>query len=277
VLEQLKLQPGSLMRPAQIVQSLRRRLAILKDSGPGSLRFYTLWKIGSLILPDYHFRFLQLDWRNDEDFKRYLARFDQQGGLDGARRWTVHQLIRLVGSVPGDTAECGVLNGAMSYIICKANEVSAHRRLHFLFDSFEGLSAPGDGDGSYWRQGDLTAGADVVEQNLRDCRDFRLMKGWIPARFEEVADRRFAFVHIDVDLYQPTRDSLEFFYPRMSEGGIMLLDDYASSFSPGATQAAKEVLDGKPEQVISLADGGGFLIKGNRTAVTAELSARAHR
>ena len=47
-----------------------------------------------------------------------------------------------------------------------------------------------------------------VFANLMDCRDFTLMKGWIPTRFQEVADRHFAFVHIDVDLYEPTRDSL---------------------------------------------------------------------
>ena len=38
-----------------------------------------------------------------------------------------------------------------------------------------------------------------------------LLKGWIPSRFEEVKDKNFSFVHIDVDLYQPTLDSLNFF------------------------------------------------------------------
>ena len=80
-----------------------------------------------------------------------------------------------------------------------------------------------------------------------------------------------SFVHIDVDLYQPTRDSLEFFYPRMNDGGIIIVDDFACSVCPGATRAVEEALSDKPEQMISLSDGGGFLIKGRTTAQRASL------
>ena len=48
----------------------------------------------------------------------------------------------------------------------------------------------------------------------------------IPTRFDEVADRSFCFVHVDVDLFEPTRESIAFFYPRMVPGGVMLFDDY---------------------------------------------------
>jgi O-methyltransferase len=40
----------------------------------------------------------------------------------------------------------------------------------------------------------------------------KLYKGWIPGRFEENKGRKFSFVHIDVDLYESTRDSLGFFF-----------------------------------------------------------------
>ncbi len=64
-----------------------------------------------------------------------------------------------------------------------------------------------------------------------------------------------SFVHIDIDLYRPTRDSLEFFYPRMNDGGIIIVDDFALCACPGATRAVEEVLSGKPEQMISLPTG----------------------
>ena len=52
---------------------------------------------------------------------------------------------------------------------------------------------------------------------LKDFNFIKTYKGWIPERFDEVKDRTFSFVHIDVELYQPTYDSLEFFFPRLKK------------------------------------------------------------
>jgi len=68
-------------------------------------------------------------------------------------------------------------------------------------------------------------------------------------------------VYIDVDLYGLTRDSLAFFYPRMQTGGINLCDDHGITTCPGATAAFNEYLLDKPETMIGLPCGGGFLIK----------------
>ena len=40
----------------------------------------------------------------------------------------------------------------------------------------------------------------------------KIYKGWIPDRFEEVKDKNFSFVHLDVDLYEPTYESLNYFF-----------------------------------------------------------------
>src|SRR5207249_4927478 len=137
------------------------------------------------------------------------------------RRWMLWRLVRLVTAVEGDTAECGVYKGASSWLICAA--IHGSGRKHHLFDSFEGLSGPEAADGSHWGKGDLAAGEDLVRKSLRPFGDSLVFhKGWIPERFQDVRDAKFAFVHIDVDLRQPTLDSLEFFYPRLSPGGVLL-------------------------------------------------------
>jgi hypothetical protein len=178
----------------------------------------------------------------------------------------LYQLMRLVASVPGDTAECGVYQGGCSYIMCRLNQLNtAHRRTHFMFDSFEGLSEPTAEDGKHFKKGGLACDLDVVKRNLAGFEDVSFQKGWIPERFSQVEDRRFAFVHIDVDLHQPTRESIQFFYPRTSDNGIILCDDYGFTSCPGATKAIDEFLQDKPEKMLSLSCGGGFLIKGNPT------------
>jgi O-methyltransferase len=245
-------------------QKLRFLKTILSDSE--LTRFEVMKRIGKWILPQYRFKWPQMAWWQDRQFNDYLKRFDEIDGMNTDRRWMLYQLIRLVGEIPGDTSECGVYKGAGSYLICQFNREDKELfRTHFMFDSFEGISAPTKFDGSYWREGDLSCGMDVVKENLGEFENISIHKGWIPERFSDIEDKRFAFVHVDVDLYEPTRDSIHFFYPRMNQGGIILCDDYGFTSCPGATRAIDEFLADKPEKMISLSCGGGFLIKGIQT------------
>ena len=250
---------------------------MLRSGGPDAARFYLLRRFARLVMPGYRLRWHSLDWWNDADFNDYLTRFQEAGNLNIDWKWVVHQLLRLIADVPGDTAECGVFQGATSFLICKANEqTTAFDRTHFMFDSFEGLSQPNAHDGGYWRKGDLTATEDLARQRLQGCNNAIFMKGWIPTRFDEVAARRFAFVHIDVDLYEPTRDAVAFFYPRLNEGAIMVIDDFGFTTCPGATRAIAEAAGNLAGKLIALPDGGGFLIKGRTVAPAAKLFAGTH-
>lgn len=230
--------------------------------------------VGRVLVPQYRFKWPQMDWWDDEHLTRFLSAFGEADGFNSDRRLMIHELIRLVEGVPGDTAECGVYKGAGSYLISAANEVAGGRD-HHVFDSFEGLSEPGETDGAHWTAGNLAFGLAGVKEHLREFERIHYHSGWIPARFEEVADRWFAFVHIDVDLAEPTADSIEFFYPRMSPGAIIVCDDYGFTTCPGATHAIDRFLADKPEKMVRLSGGGGFLIKGCRTGAP-PLLARAN-
>ena len=225
------------------------------------LRFKLLVYLAKFLAPNYRFKWPQLEWWDDKKFNYFLDSYDETSGFNTDRRWMLYQLCRLVANVKGDTAECGVYQGAGSEIICRATQASTIDRMHFIFDSFEGLSEPDEQDGDYWTKGALSCGESYVEERLKRKGNIKLLKGFIPARFDEVSKREFCFVHIDVDLYQPTFDSMKFFYPRMKDGGIIVCDDFGFSSCPGATKAINEYLSDKPEQMLSLPDGGGFIIK----------------
>lgn len=230
-------------------------------------RFYVLRDLAGILRPDYRFKWPQMTWWADESFNDYLRRFDETQGMNTDRRWMLRQLLRLVDAVSGDTAECGVFSGSSSYLICQANQnAGVAGKTHHMFDSFQGLSGPGSEDGDHWQAGDLACSVDTVRGNLRDFDQTAYYPGWIPDRFGDVESLEFSFVHVDVDLYQPTRDSIAFFHPRMSQGGIIVVDDYGFSSCPGATQAVDEFLADKEEQMLPLSGGGGFLIKGVRTS-----------
>jgi O-methyltransferase len=223
--------------------------------------FETMVRVGHKLCPDYRFTWPQMAWWWNDAFNKYLTRFGEDGGFNTQRRWALAQLLRLVHDIQGDTVECGVYEGCSSWLIIEANKRSPHRKVHHIFDSFEGVSEPGPSDGRHWSKNDLSAGEAAVQRNLPEGT-YVIHKGWIPERFAEVDAKRFSFVHVDVDLAQPTEDSVRFFYDRMNDGAILLCDDYGFTTCPGATAAVDNFLRDKREKMISLPDGGGFFIKG---------------
>lgn len=229
-------------------------------------RFDQLAQISGVITPEYRFKWPQVSWWKTRWFSSYLAQFEEEKSFNSDRRWMVYQLMRLVSGVSGDTAECGVYKGAASWLICKANQESGCERTHYVFDSFMGLSKPVPIDGAHWQEGDLNATMAETRNNLLEYDRLVFLEGWIPSRFNEVASKRFSFVHIDVDLYEPTSQSIEFFYERLAPGGIMLCDDYGFDTCPGATKAMDDFFSIRPETVVSLCSGGGFIIKASPSA-----------
>lgn len=209
-----------------------------------------------------------LSWPHDKEYfqvaRTFLPNKEKHKLNVHDRKFTLAQFLKMVRDIPGDTAECGVYRGESSNIILKLTEKKD--RYHYCFDSFEGLSRPSQKDisisiyGFKWKEHDLHVSEDETKKNLSHYKNVIFKKGWIPNRFSEVSDCRFSFVHIDVDLKQPTNDSLVFFYPRMSSGGIIIVDDYGFESCPGARKATDEFMIDKPEVVLHLTTGQGVII-----------------
>jgi hypothetical protein len=178
-------------------------------------------------------------------FHRYQAAFL-------LARYFVHTL-----DVPGERAECGVFSGFGSLFMCRL--MRAHRPGYdgtgfHLVDSFEGLSAPSVEDAVTLREkpgrgtvavfkhekGGFVAPIEYARAAMREFPAARIHKGWIPEVLAALPDARFAFVHIDVDLYRPTAACLEHFWPRLAEGGAIVCDDYGAPRFPGAARAWDE-------------------------------------
>lgn len=235
--------------------------AILGYSKDEIYGFRLVMVMAEKLIPSYKFTWPELAWFKNKNLTQVLNNFNESKGYNAHRRFALQQLLRLTSGIPGDTVECGVYQGCGSYIILQANSRSKIKRVHHIFDSFEGLSKPSGNDGQYWAENDLSIGENIVIENLKSFNDVKLYKGWIPHRFEDVKRERFSFVHVDVDLYEPTKESISFFYNKINPGGIFVCDDYGFLTCPGATAAIDEFLLSKPEKMVSLPGGGGFFIK----------------
>jgi O-methyltransferase len=244
--------------PPSILRKAARKAAALRSAERReAARFRALSRIAGVLSPHYVMTAPEKAWFHDEQFFREFYAFEDHDQT-ADRKYMLRQLLSLVDLVPGDTAECGVYLGASSWFIC--NHFRSSGRSHHGFDSFEGLPEPNPVDGSFWHTGDLRTREEHALELLRPF-DAHLYAGWFPDRFGEVADRAFAFAHVDVDLYQPTLDSLEFFYPRMSPGGVILLDDHGLTTCPGATRAAEEYMAGRLESIVLLTTGQAMILK----------------
>jgi len=165
---------------------------------------------------------------------------------------TLVQLFRQTLPLEGWVAECGCFRGLSSYLLCstlKGADGGFIGRGYRIFDSFMGLSAPQPEDAiadtepdaeeirGTARAGRLAAPLDHVKAALSSFPHIEFFPGWLPEAFPDDPGARYRFIHVDVDLYQPTRDSLEYFSPRMTPGGIIVCDDYGW---PGARKAVEE-------------------------------------
>ena len=161
--------------------------------------------------------------------------------------------------VLGDLAELGVYQGITARLF---HEYCPDRTL-LLFDTFTGF----DTRDTTSREGKLGMFADTSAEAVRRyvaprgeaAEKVLLREGYFPESVApEDPDRRFAFVHLDADLYGPTRAGLEFFYPRLNPGGIIVVHDYNSW--EGARRAVDEFSAGIPEIPVPLPDKSGSVL-----------------
>ena len=166
-------------------------------------------------------------------------------------------------AVPGDIVECGCWRGHSTWLVAHALQAARWPGRFFVFDSFEGglsdkVAADRIGRGDTDAERTLeqkrlfASNFDDVAALMKPFPFTSLHAGWIPdvfATVPELDQRRFALVHVDVDLYEPTRDCLARFGPRMSDGGVIVIDDYGSANFPGCRTAVDEYRAAHPPKL----------------------------
>lgn len=146
------------------------------------------------------------------------------------------------GEFGGDLAEVGVFEGGTARII---RETIPGPALH-LFDTFTGLpDKMTSSDPKHYEVGHMAVDKSIPKELAKMDNTF-VYPGIFPATSKPIKDKTFAFVHIDVDIYQTTLDALEFFYPRMEIGGSIIVHDYPAH--PGVLKAVDEFMEGKGTQ-----------------------------
>lgn len=139
--------------------------------------------------------------------------------------------------IEGSIVECGVWRGGM---IAALAELLGNSKHYYIFDSFEGLPKVQEIDGTAaieWqknKQGEFyhnNCKADIQDvytaMNMSGVEKFTVLKGWFSETLPNFeASEKIAILRLDADWYESTLQCLTFLYPKVTQGGILIVDDY---------------------------------------------------
>jgi glycosyltransferase involved in cell wall biosynthesis len=170
--------------------------------------------------------------------------------LDRPRLYTIWQAIRNVAHLDLPAAEVGVYRGGSAKFIADTHRRFAGRELELhVFDTFTGHVPDSitdhDSDahrGSVFRD----VAVEDVSAYLADFPLVRIHEGDARELLPRVEVSRFGFVHLDVDLYEPTLRCLREVAPRLAAGGAIVVDDVGAPKCPGVALALQEFMAEDP-------------------------------
>lgn len=147
--------------------------------------------------------------------------------------------------INGVMIEVGVWRGGLAKIMA---EVVPSKKL-FLFDTFTGIPFTDKNDNfhkvGHFKETDI----DFVKEFVGHKDRVEIVEGIFPESGVVLNNKQISIAHIDVDVYQSYKETLEFIYDKMSIGGLVVLDDYNVKTCEGATIAVDEFLKDKPEKI----------------------------
>jgi hypothetical protein len=186
------------------------------------------------------------------------------------RAYVLHKAIQHVvrQRIPGAIVECGVWRGGSSMMaaltLVQAGDVS---RDIILYDTFEGMTRPtaedldasGQPAQETWEQNQRAgynewcyAPLEDVRANLRGTgypgERIEFVRGKVEDTIPAKVPEQISVLRLDTDWYQSTRHELEHLYPRVSRGGVLLIDDYGAW--AGARHAVDEYFERHPAPVL---------------------------
>ncbi len=144
-------------------------------------------------------------------------------------------------NLEGAIAEVGVFRGINASVM---NHFFPDRRF-YLFDTFEGFDPRdleadkrlGYNTNEYPRRDFTDTNIELVMSRMPHKENIIVRKGWFPDSAVGLEDETFCFVFLDANLYQPTYKGLHWFYPRLVNGGFIIVDLYNWEEYPGPRKA----------------------------------------
>ena len=151
------------------------------------------------------------------------------------------KLLRNTQEIKGDVVEVGVYRAKKYLLFLK--EAERQNKIAHAIDSFRGFSKPTKFD-TFYKEGELdVGGADWLRKIVMSKKNARIHEGFIPKVLQRTGIYIISFIHIDVDIYLPTKQAIEWAWPLIAKGGIMICHDYLPGNKKNCSRAIDEFIE----------------------------------
>jgi O-methyltransferase len=206
----------------------------------------------------------------DEEFKKaYYAgkATGSWGGDDIDIEWRAHTAIwaaEKAFKLEGDFVECGVNRGGLSRAIIEYLNFGTSGKRFYLLDTFEGFDTSllvESEKKKYDNKKPYAETYDVVKKIFEKFDNVNIIKGAVPYTLPQVLSEKVSYLSIDMNCVQPETATLDFFWPKMVSGGVVVLDDFAYSQHEEQNIAHTAWSKANNINILSLPTGQGLIIK----------------
>lgn len=202
-----------------------------------------------------------------------FIRAEQAGVATGSWshiHWRVHTILWAAShckDIEGDFVECGTNKGGLAKAVCEYLDFATVNKTFYLLDTFQGLDEDlmkeeekSGGKKEFFR----SAYSDCYEQvknTFSSIPNVKIIRGSVPGTLAQVPSARIAFLSIDMNNVNPEIAALDYFWDKLSKGGIIVLDDYAYVTYHLQYEAHNNWAKQKGIKILSLPTGQGLIIK----------------
>jgi len=173
-------------------------------------------------------------------------------------------------TVDGDFVECGVWRGSLAAAIMNTIHFPPDRKF-YLVDTYQGLvtSQISIEDKAARNMEYSEDTYDEVRETFSTWGNVRLVRGAVPSALLDVPSKSVAYLSLDMNCAFPETCALEYFWPKMSPGGVVLLDDYGWRGYENQKAAHDTFAQKHGTAVLPLPTGQGIIIAGRLNSVDA--------
>ncbi len=226
-----------------------------------------------------------MTWHKTLDFltdPRFTAAY--QRGLDSGHKicraagsktdlhieWRVHVILwaaSLATHLEGDFVECGVNTGMYSLALCEYLNINQLDKSLYLFDTFAGIPPEQISErekelgrlmeNDLWYEDCL----DIARQNFSPYPRVVLVPGRVPDTLPTVPIGKVCYMSIDMNIVEPERAAIEFFWDKLSPGAPVVLDDYGWAGFVPQKESMDEFAAKRGVKILTLPTGQGLLMK----------------
>jgi len=183
-------------------------------------------------------------------------------------RWRIHTLLwaaKQAENLDGDFVECGAGFGLFASAILSYLNFESLSKNYYLIDTFEGLSKEHSTQEELLRTGDYytknNPWHDEIVERFSKNESAKIIKGAIPDVLSTVHIEKVSFLSIDMNTVKPEAEALEFFWPKLVSGAIVIFDDYGFPGHENQKKSHDAFAASKNLLIYTSPTGQGILIK----------------